>query len=37
MTKRREKVHKVDRKGVKGYREPVVSSVTVAARRVRVA
>jgi hypothetical protein len=34
MTKRREKVHKVDRKGVKGYREPVVSFVIVAARRV---
>jgi hypothetical protein len=37
VTKRRQKVHKVDRKGVEGYREPVVSSVTVAARRVRVA
>jgi hypothetical protein len=37
VTKRREKVHKVDRKGVEGYREPVVSSVIVAAWRVRVA
>jgi hypothetical protein len=37
VTKRRQKVHKVDRKGVKGYWEPVVSSITVAVQRFRVA
>jgi hypothetical protein len=31
VTKRREKVHMVDRKGVEGYQKSAVSSVTVAA------
>jgi hypothetical protein len=31
-----EEVQKIDWEGVKGYRKPVVLSITVAARRLRV-